>query len=312
VASRPGGTAERTVAENTATQMLDPQSLSKLKGLDLVAKLVVEGFLTGLHKSPYHGFSVEFAEHRQYMPGDPLKHVDWKLFGKSDRFYVKIFEEETNLRAHVLMDVSASMGYASEKRVTKYQYASFLAAGLAYLLVMQNDAVGLLTFRDEVVRMIPPRSSQGHLKVLLQELENTKPAAATATGKCLESLAERVKRRGLILLLTDLMDEPASVMRALKHFRHRQHEVVVFHILDPWEIEFPFRSESGFVDLETGQELLTQPWEIAEEYRKRVKDWTQAYQRLCLENRIEYVQLATDTPFDRALLRYLEKRRRLH
>lgn len=297
---------------DSARSVLDPSVISKVKGLDLVAKLVVEGFLTGLHKSPYHGFSVEFAQHRQYMPGDPLKHVDWKLYGKSDRFFVKEYEEETNLRAHLLIDVSASMGYASEGRVTKFQYASYLAASLAYMMVMQNDAVGMLTFRDEVVKMIPPRASQGHLKMLLSELEATSPSAATATGKSLESLAERVKRRGLILLFSDLMDDPESVIRGLKHFRHRQHEVVVFHILDPFELEFPFKQESGFVDMETGRELLTQPWEIADVYRKRVGEWTEGYKRLCQENRIEYVQLSTATPYDLALLRYLEKRRRLH
>ena len=297
---------------DSARQVLDPAVISKVKGLDLIAKLVVEGFLTGLHKSPYHGFSVEFAEHRQYMPGDPLKHVDWKLYGKSDRFFVKEYEEETNLRAHLLVDVSASMGYASEERVTKFQYASYLAASLAYMMVMQNDAVGMLTFRDEVVKMIPPRASQGHLKLLLTELEATKPASATATGKSLTGLAERVKRRGLILLFSDLMDDPKSVIKGLKHFRHRQHEVVVFHILDPYELNFPFKQESGFVDMETGRELLTQPWEIADVYRKRVAEWTEGYKRLCQENRIEYVQLSTETPYDLALLRYLEKRRRLN
>ncbi len=295
-----------------ALQYLDPSVISKVKGLDIIAKLVVEGFLTGLHKSPYHGFSVEFAEHRQYMPGDPLKHVDWKLYGKSDRYFVKEYEEETNLRGNLLIDVSASMGYASEGRITKFQYSSFLAAALGYMMTMQNDAVGMLTFSDEIKRLIPPRSSQAHLRLLLSELENTQPAAATATGKSLEGLAERVKRRGLILLFSDLMDDPESVMRGLKHFRHRQHEVVVFHILDPFEIEFPFKGESGFVDLESGQEILTQPWEIAEEYRKRVKEWILGYQRLCLGNRIEYIQLTTDTPYDLALLRYLEKRRKLH
>ena len=297
---------------DSARQVLDPAVISKVKGLDLIAKLVVEGFLTGLHNSPYHGFSVEFAEHRQYMPGDPLKHVDWKLYGKSDRFFVKEYEEETNLRAHLLVDVSASMGYASEERVTKFQYASYLAASLAYMMVMQNDAVGMLTFRDEVVKMIPPRASQGHLKLLLTELEATKPASATATGKSLTGLAERVKRRGLILLFSDLMDDPKSVIKGLKHFRHRQHEVVVFHILDPYELNFPFKQESGFVDMETGRELLTQPWEIADVYRKRVAEWTEGYKRLCQENRIEYVQLSTETPYDLALLRYLEKRRRLN
>lgn len=293
-------------------QYLDPKVLSKLGGLDLVAKLLVEGFMTGLHKSPYHGFSVEFAEHRQYMPGDPLKHVDWKLYGKSDRFFVKIYEEETNLRAHILLDVSASMGYASPGNLTKFQYASFLGAALAYMMLMQQDAVGLMTFRDKVETFIPPRSSRTHLKLLLAELERGEPGSTTDMGSALEQLAERVKRRGLILILSDLMDDPASVMRALKHFRYRQHEVVVFHVLDPYEIKFPFRHESGFVDLETGKELLTQPWEIADQYRERFKAWSKAYERVCLENRIEYVQLSTETPYDVALLRYLEKRKRLH
>ena len=295
-----------------APQYLDPKVVSKLGGLDMIARFVVEGFMTGLHKSPYHGFSVEFAEHRQYMPGDNLKHVDWKLYGKSDRVYVKIFEEETNLRSHLLLDTSASMGYASPERITKFQYASFLAAALSYLMLKQQDAVGLLTFSDQVNKLIPPRSSRGHLKLLLNELDKTQPASETDIGTALESLAERIKRRGLIVLFSDLMDEPASVMRALKHFRHRQNEVVVFHILDPYEVEFPFKGESGFVDMETGKELMTQPWEIADQYRKRFKSWSKAYERVCLENRIEYVQLTTETPYDVALLRYLEKRKRLH
>jgi len=299
-------------ASEGSLQYLDPKVVSKLSGLDLIARLLVEGFTTGLHKSPYHGFSVEFAEHRQYMPGDPLKHVDWKLYGKSDRFYVKIYEEETNLRSHLLLDVSASMGYASSGNLTKLQYASFLGAALAYMMLMQQDAAGLLTFRDTVDTVIPPRSSRTHLKLLLTALEQAQPASTTSMGSALEKLAERVKRRGLILLLSDLMDEPASVMRALKHFRHRQHEVVVFHILDPYEIEFPFRQEAGFVDLETGKELLTQPWEIAKQYRERFEAWSKAYERVCLENRIEYVRLSTQTPYDVALLRYLEKRKRLH
>ena len=295
-----------------APQYLDPKVVSKLGGLDMIARFVVEGFMTGLHKSPYHGFSVEFAEHRQYMPGDNLKHVDWKLYGKSDRVYVKIFEEETNLRSHLLLDTSASMGYASPERITKFQYASFLAAALSYLMLKQQDAVGLLTFSDQVNKLIPPRSSRGHLKLLLNELDKTQPASETDIGTALGSLAERIKRRGLIVLFSDLMDEPASVMRALKHFRHRQNEVVVFHILDPYEVEFPFKGESGFVDMETGKELMTQPWEIADQYRKRFKSWSKAYERVCLENRIEYVQLTTETPYDVALLRYLEKRKRLH
>lgn len=299
------------MAEKTL-EYLDPESLSKLKGLDLIAKLVVEGFLTGLHKSPYHGFSVEFAEHRPYMPGDPLKHVDWKLYGKSDRFYTKRYEQETNLRSHILLDVSASMGYASEGRVTKFQYASYLGASLAYLMLMQQDAVGLLTFKNSIEKMIPARANSAHLKLLLAELEKAKPSSTTEMSTALNQMAERIQRRGLVILISDLMDEPERVMEALKHFRYRDHEVVVFHVLDPFEIDFPFKEESSFVDLETGDELMTHPWEIATEYKRRFEEWQAKYKRMCLESRIEYEPLSTKTPYDRALLRYLEKRKKLN
>ena len=297
--------------ESATLQYLDPQALAKVRSLDLIAKLVVEGFITGLHKSPYHGFSVEFAEHRPYMPGDPFKHVDWKLFGKSDRYYVKIYEQETNLRAYVLTDASASMGYASPGQITKFQYASFLASALSYMMLMQQDAVGLLTFRDRIESMVPARAVPRHLKVLLKELENTVPASTTAMGGALHEMAERINRRGLIILISDLMDDPEKVLDGLKHFRHRQHEVVVFHVLDPYEIEFPFKEETGFVDMETGEELMTHPWEIAEEYRNRLDAWSTTYRDLLLEQRIEYERLSTRTPFDTALLSYLEKRKKL-
>ena len=300
------------MADDTTLSYLDPHSLAKVQGMDLIAKLVVEGFITGLHKSPYHGFSVEFAEHRQYMPGDPFKHVDWKLFGKSDRFYVKTYEQETNLRAHLLLDVSGSMSYASPGQVTKFQYATYLSAALSYMMLMQQDAVGLLTFSDRIDQLIPPRAVSGHLKVLLRELERAEPSATTAMAGALHEMAERINRRGLVILMSDLMDDPDQVMDALKHFRHKQHEVVVFHILDPYEIEFPFQQEASFIDVETEAELMTHPWEIGDEYRKRFAEWTRAYKNLCLENRIEYEQISTARPFDRALMAYLEKRRKLH
>lgn len=291
---------------------LDPHALAKVQSMDLVAKLVVEGFITGLHKSPYHGFSVEFAEHRQYIPGDPFKHVDWKLFGKSDRLYVKTYEQETNLRAHILLDVSASMGYASPGNITKFKYASFLGAALSYMMLRQQDAVGLLTFRDRIETIIPPRAVPRHLRVLLRELEKTQPSSTTAMAGALHEMAERISRRGLVVLISDLMDDPEEVMDALKHFRHRQHEVVVFHVLDPHEIEFPFQEEVAFVDMETNEELMTHPWEVAKEYRKRLAEWSENYKTLCLQNRIEYERLSTSTPFDVALMSYLEKRKKLH
>jgi uncharacterized protein (DUF58 family) len=292
-------------------RLLNPKVIGELGNLDLVARLVVEGFLTGLHKSPYHGFSVEFAEHRQYMPGDPIRHIDWKIYAKSDRFYVKMYEEETNLRGHLLVDTSASMGYASEGQPTKLRYGTWLAAALAYLMIHQQDSVGLLTYADRVQRFIPPRAVKTHLKVLYAELDALKPSATTDTLRSLQDLADRIHRRGLVVLISDLMDDPKGVLTALKHFRHRQHEVLVFHVLDPHEIEFPFRDESGFIDMETGREVLTQPWEIAKDYRKNFQAWQEAYARECRANLIDYVPIDTSTPFDRTLLAYLEKRRRL-
>lgn len=290
---------------------LDPKVVSELAGLDLVARLVVEGFLTGLHKSPYHGFSVEFAEHRQYMPGDPIRHVDWKIYAKSDRFYVKMYEEETNLRALLLVDSSASMGYASPGQLTKLRYGTLVGAALAYLMVHQQDSVGLLTYADAVQKFIPPRATKTHLQVLYAELNRLTPALTTNTRHSLKDLADRIHRRGLIVLISDLMDDPEGVMTALKHFRHRKHEVIVFHVLDPHEIDFPFRDVEGFIDMETKREILTQPWEIATDYRKNFEEWRAKYARMCRENHIDYVPLDTRVPFDTALLAYLEKRRRL-
>lgn len=294
-----------------ALRFLDPRVVGQLASLDLVARLVVEGFLTGLHKSPYHGFSVEFAEHRQYMPGDPIRHIDWKIYAKSDRFYVKMYEEETNLRGYLLVDSSASMGYASPGQITKLRYGSYLAAAMAYLMINQQDSVGLLTYGVGVNRFIPPRAVKTHLKVLYSELESLKAQAGTDTRKSLQELADRIHRRGLIILISDLMDDPQGVLTSLKHFRHKKHEVIVFHVLDPYEKEFPFRDESGFIDMETGREVLTQPWEIAKDYRRKFGEWQESYARLCRENRIDYVPIDTSVPFDRSLLAYLEKRKRL-
>ena len=301
-------------------KLLDPYFVSKLRRLDLIARLVVEGFVTGLHKSPYHGFSVEFAEHRPYMPGDPIRSVDWKVYAKTDRFFIKEFEEETNLRSYLLLDVSSSMAYrSSEKLLTKLEYGVYLAAALAYLMIQQQDAVGLLTFDETVRRLIPSRSAGVHLRVILGELSRLDPHAKeqasgrrTRIGQSLHYLADRLTRRGLVVLLSDLMDDPASVLTGLKHFRHRKHEVVVLNILDPAEIQFPFREELVFVDMETRRQLSTIPWELAREYRERVDSWRQAYRRTCAEHAIDYAEIRTDTPYDVALLRYLEKRRRLH
>jgi len=292
-----------------ARQWLDPAVVARLAHLDVRARLVVEGFIAGMHRSPFHGFSVEFAEHRPYMPGDPLKNLDWKVLAKSDRYLVKQYTEETNLRAHLLLDLSGSMAFRSERAsMSKLEYARSLAAALAYLMLGQQDAVGTMTFADKPLQYVPPRSVRSHLDVVLKALATGQPEGRTRLGPALHELAERIKRRGLVVLLSDLLDSPADVLSGLQHFRHRNHEVIVFHILDPDEIEFPYTDASTFVDLETGAQLTTEPWEIAASYRQKLTAWRDQYARSCREQRIDYVPLDSQTPFDRALLAYLEKR----
>ena len=293
-------------------RFLDPGVIARIAHLDVRARLVVEGFIAGMHKSPFHGFSVEFAEHRPYMPGDPLKNLDWKVWARSDRLLVKQFTEETNLRCHLLLDLSGSMGFRSPRAsLTKLAYAQSLAAALTYLMLHQQDAVGALLFAEKPVSYIPARGVRSHLDVVLRTLASAEASGKTRLGPALHELAERIKRRGLVILLSDLMDKPAEVLSGLQHFRHRHHEVIVFHVLDPDEIEFPYTDTATFVDLESGERLTTEPWEIAKRYRERLAAWTDFYKRNCRERLIDYVPLDTRTPFDRALLAYLEKRTRL-
>ena len=290
---------------------LQPEVVARLSGLDLVARLVVEGFITGLHQSPYHGFSVEFSEYRQYIPGDPPRNVDWKVYGKTDRLYVKQYEEETNLKAYILLDASASMAYGSNS-VTKFQYASYTAAALSYLMLRQRDAVGLVSFDRGIRSYLPPRSAGTHLHALLETLRNTSPEGEdTDLAASFHSLAERIVRRGLIVVLSDLMDDPRTLLSGLKHFRHRKHEVIVFHILDPRERDLEFGRETRFVDLETGAAVTTEPWHVASDYSEHMDALTGRFGRECRESLIDYVLLDTARPFDTVLFNYLAKRKRL-
>jgi len=297
---------------NSATSYLDPETISRLTRLDLIARLVVEGFITGLHRSPYHGFSVEFSEHRPYMPGDPLRDLDWKAYGKTGRLYVKQYEEETNLKAYLLLDISGSMDFQSGGPLSKFRYASSLVAALAYLLLRQRDAVGLTLFHERIVSYIPPRSVQSHLQVLLKAISQVTPAADTRMAPAFHDLAERVSRRGLVLVLSDLLDDPDEVIKGLKYFRYRGHEVVVFHVLDPREQDLAFRRETRFYDLEDPEQTLTtQPWHVQHEYRELMADLIRTYRTHCADARIDYVLLDTTTPFDVALSRYLVQRKKL-
>ena len=289
---------------------LNPEVVSKLRSMDLRARLVVEGFITGLHKSPYHGFSVEFAEHRQYMPGDEIKHIDWKVYGKTDRFYVKQFEEETNLKSYILLDASASMGYSSTG-MSKLQYASYLAGALSYLMIRQRDAVGLVTFDEKIRRYLPPRSVTSYLNQILTELDHTESSSKTDIATALHQMADRIKRRGLIILFSDLLDDPQKVSSGLRHFRHKKHEVIVFQILDPLELTFEFKQDAVFKDLESGEEINTQPWHIRSEYQQQVNKFINTYKKFCREHQIDYVMLNTKENYDRALFEYLIKRKRI-
>lgn len=290
---------------------LQPDVVAKLANMELVARLVVEGFITGLHKSPYHGFSVEFAEHRQYMPGDEIRHIDWKIYGKTDRYYIKQFEEETNLKSYIILDASRSMAYSSDGRMTKLEYASFIAAALAGLMVQQRDAVGLTIYDEKVRSYMPPHATKSYLREILRQLETMKASNKTSTADSLHTIAERIKRRGLVIILSDLFDKPGDVMSALRHFRHKKNEVIVMQVLDPMERSFAFGRDAVFKDLETSEELTTQPWHIQKAYQQEMKKFLDSYKKECRENNIDYVLLDTSVPFDIALFEYLHKRQRI-
>jgi uncharacterized protein (DUF58 family) len=289
---------------------LKPEVVAKLSNMEIKARLVVEGFITGLHKSPYHGFSVEFAEHRPYMPGDEIRTVDWKVYGRTSRYYVKRYEEETNLKAYILLDTSGSMTFGSGE-TTKLEYGSYLAASLAYLMIHQKDATGLTLFDKQIRRHMPPRATMGYLKILQESLQNISDHEETDIAPILHEIAERIKRRGLVILISDLFDDPAKVMAGLKHFRHKRHEVIVFHVLDPQEREFAYAGDVIFEDLETKERIATQPWHIRESYQAQMREFINAYRKECRENNIDYVLLDTRTSFDVALLEYITKRAKL-
>lgn len=292
------------------SNLLPAELSAALTGFNLKARLIVEGFLTGLHKSPYHGFSAEFSDYRQYNPGDPAWLLDWKVLAKTDRYYVKRFEEDTNLKAHILLDCSASMGYGSGG-TTKLEYARLLAAALAWLLLHQQDACGLVTFSDKVQDNLPPRAMRAWHEEICRVLVNAKAGGTTATANVLHALAEGLKRRGLIILITDLLDDPESLVQALQHFRHERHEVLVFNLVDPQEEKFNFKSTAEFVDAETGEKLLVNPWQLRRDYLQMWNEHTTVMREKCLENRIDYHFINTGTPFEQALLQFLIKRRQL-
>jgi uncharacterized protein (DUF58 family) len=291
---------------------LNPEIISKLNSLELRARLVVEGFIVGLHRSPYHGFSVEFTEHRPYMQGDSPKDIDWKVYGKTEKYFIKQYEEETNLRSYILLDTSKSMNYASNGNVRKIDYATTLVAALGYLMVEQQDAVGVALYAEKINKFLPPKATKTYLLEIYKQLSAINPSDKTQTASSLNTIAEKIKRRGLVIIISDFFDDITSVLKSLKHFRYKNNEVIVFHILDPLERSFAFGRDAIFKDLETLDELTTQPYQIQKSYREAMEQFTQSIKRECLNSNIEYNLIETSTPFDKALFSYIQKRSRLH
>jgi uncharacterized protein (DUF58 family) len=286
----------------------DPTSLAKYGRLTMIARGIVEGFLSGLHKSPYKGFSVEFAEHRQYYPGDEIRHIDWRAYGKTDRYYIKEYEEETNLRAHLLVDASGSMAFRGGGP-SKFEYAQYIAASLAYLMLHQRDAVGLATHDTRVRELIPPRANAKHLLRLIHALEKTRPGGETSMAPLWHRLAAQIHRRGMVVILSDCFEQIAPLLYALRRFRHHRHEVLLLHILAPEEIDFPFRKWTQFRSLESaGQRLLVDPNRLRQEYLKNFESFCRELREEVGRMGIDYHRIRTDEPVERALGIYLTKR----
>lgn len=292
--------------------LLDPASLSRIGGIEFIARKVVEGFLMGLHRSPHRGFSAEFAELRMYQPGDDLRYIDWRMYGRSDRFYVKQFEEETNLRAYILLDVSGSMGWSSDPELpTKLWYARHLAAALSLVLLRQGDSVGLVTFHERVVDRVAPRGGRAQWNELVRHLAAASPGGETRPHLALREIAVRLRRKGLVILLSDLLADPDATRLALRYLRHRGHEVLVMHLVDPGERELPAGGDVRFFDPETDEELLVSVADLRTRYRDAVSAALSEWERSLRPQGIDYTVVDTGRPMALALRAYLRKRERL-
>jgi uncharacterized protein (DUF58 family) len=300
-------------AARARLDLLEPLEVARLGGLEVLTEELVEGFLTGLHRSPRRGFSVEFAEHRMYQPGDDLRYVDWKIAGRNDRLYVKQFEEETNLRAMIVLDASRSMGWASDPQTVlpKLGYAQRLAAALALVLLRQRDAVGLLTFDDEIRSILPPRARRPHLYRLMHALASTEAGRGTAAEPALRRVVEQLRRRGLVVFVSDLLLDPVLTLKALRFLRHRGHQVLVAHVMDPGEIHLRGPAEARFEDPETRDAVVVRPRELAEHYRQTVERAVAEWRLACRRQGIGYHRVTTDAPFGVALRELLAPAGRL-
>ena len=287
---------------------LDPRVLAKVSQLEVRARLVVEGFISGLHKSPYKGFSVEFAQHREYVPGDDIRYIDWKIFAKSDRFYVKEFEEETNLRAFLFVDQSESMEYAHDDGMSKFDYAATAASAIAFLMQQQADAVGLTLFNEQIVRSVPAKNTRGNLANIIGALQQAKPDQKTKVGGVLQELASQMQKRSLVLLFSDLFDDPIEILKGLRALGQRGHELIVFHIFDRDEVEFPFERMTMFDGLEDMPELLADPRALRDAYLAEVDSFQDTIRKGCLGQKVDYVKIVNSQPLDVVLSSYLAAR----
>jgi uncharacterized protein (DUF58 family) len=293
-----------------SNRYFDPEGLARVGHMELVARQVVEGFLTGRHRSPYHGFSVEYLDHRAYTPGDDLRTIDWKILARTDKYHVKLFEDETNLRAHILLDCSRSMAFHSGE-VSKLAYGSYLAAALAYLMLHQNDAVGLVLFDAQMRQYLPPKARPTQFRRVLELLDHSHSHEDTDVGAVLHEVAERIRRRGLVILISDLIDDEASIANGLQHFRHNNHEVIVFHVMDDAELNFPYDRLTRFKDMEGAGRLTANPKSLRNRYLARINTFLDNIKAICFERGISYNLANTREPYDQFLAAYLEKRARL-
>ena len=290
---------------------LTPEIVGRLENLEVLAKGIVEGFISGMHRSPHHGFSVEFAEYREYVPGDPLRHVDWTVLARTDRVVIRQYEQETNLRATIFLDCSRSLDFKSASKFTKFQYACYTAAALVYLLGHQQDAAGLVTHCQGQTRHFPPRSSAMAVREMLLHIESLKPQGESNLSKIYHDMAEQLPRRSLVILLTDLYENPEELARALRHFRHRRHEVILLHLFDDAELNFPYRGLIEFKDLETGQLMEVEAELIGDAVRQSVHEFIDSCRKMAVEANIDYHMLNTSEPVEKALAAYLARRDRM-
>ncbi|QNN23230.1 DUF58 domain-containing protein [Planctomycetales bacterium ZRK34] len=301
------------IDQSTIDRFLEPKMLRSLGRLSLMSRRVVEGAQVGSHRSPFKGFSTEFADHRQYVKGDDLRHLDWKVFSRTERYYIKQYEENTNLRGHIILDCSASMNFPKKPgpgKMTKYEYACRLAAGLAYVLIRQQDPVGLVMFNEQVVTQLPAMRSMTHLRRILRTFDDIAPSSQTDSGKALTAVAGLLKRRGLLIIISDLLDEPQRITDSLAMFRHRGHDAIVIQVLDHDELNFPFRKRMTFRDMETRENISLDGAEVAADYTHAINEFIAGFKKSCFEHNFDYMLADTATPYDALLAAMLARRQR--